>query len=178
MLRHSKRLSREVVDASIPGSIQGQIRWGSEQPGLVEGVPAHDRRLGTRGSLSSLPNQAILWFYDLTGELGCPQCFLQSWPYASPEKYIATHCHTKGCPPAQVPIQQKSGHRGEGEMVETWDDLFFFFQQDVAGVLCLMLEHSQVRLYVLEYTWNFYTKKLFTNCITSMYLLIPSHISP
>ncbi|KAJ7411391.1 hypothetical protein WISP_102642 [Willisornis vidua] len=29
----------------IPGSVQGQVGWGSEQPGLVEGVPAHSRVL-------------------------------------------------------------------------------------------------------------------------------------
>jgi len=27
----------------IPGNIQGQVGWGSEQPGLVEDVPAHCR---------------------------------------------------------------------------------------------------------------------------------------
>ena len=32
----------------IPGSVQGQVGWGFEQPGLVEGVPAHGRGLGTR----------------------------------------------------------------------------------------------------------------------------------
>jgi len=25
----------------IPGRVQGQVGWGSEQPGLVEDVPAH-----------------------------------------------------------------------------------------------------------------------------------------
>lgn len=25
----------------IPGSVQGQVGWGFEQPGIVEGVPAH-----------------------------------------------------------------------------------------------------------------------------------------
>ena len=30
----------------IPGNIQGQVGWGSEQPGLVEGVPAHCRGVG------------------------------------------------------------------------------------------------------------------------------------
>jgi len=29
----------------IVGSVQGQVGWGFEQPGLVEGVPAHDRGL-------------------------------------------------------------------------------------------------------------------------------------
>ena len=32
----------------IPGSVQGQAGWGFEQPGLVEGVPAHGRGVGTR----------------------------------------------------------------------------------------------------------------------------------
>ena len=32
----------------IPGSVQGQVGWGFEQPGLVEGVPAHGRGVGTR----------------------------------------------------------------------------------------------------------------------------------
>jgi len=30
----------------IPGNTQGQIGWGSEQPGLVEDVPAHCRGIG------------------------------------------------------------------------------------------------------------------------------------
>jgi len=30
----------------IPGNIQGQVVRGSEQPGLVEGVPAYCRGLG------------------------------------------------------------------------------------------------------------------------------------
>jgi len=37
---------REVVRCPIPGSIQGQVGRGSEQPGLVEYVPAHYRGLG------------------------------------------------------------------------------------------------------------------------------------
>jgi len=32
----------------LPGSVQGQVGWGFEQPGLVEGVPAHGRGVGTR----------------------------------------------------------------------------------------------------------------------------------
>ena len=32
----------------IPGSVQGQVGWGFEQPALVEGVPAHGRGVGTR----------------------------------------------------------------------------------------------------------------------------------
>jgi len=42
------RLTREAVDARLPGSAQGQAGWGFEQPGLVEGVPACGREVGTR----------------------------------------------------------------------------------------------------------------------------------
>ena len=48
----------------LPGSVQGQVGWGFEQSGLVEGVPAHSRGVGTRWSLRSLPTQTILWFFD------------------------------------------------------------------------------------------------------------------
>jgi len=44
----------------LPGSVQGQVGWGFEQPGLVEGVPAHGRGVGTRLSIRSLPTQTIL----------------------------------------------------------------------------------------------------------------------
>ena len=30
----------------FPGSIQGQVGWAFDQPGLVEGVSAHDRGVG------------------------------------------------------------------------------------------------------------------------------------
>jgi len=30
----------------MPGSLQGQVGWGSEQSGLVEDVPAHCRGVG------------------------------------------------------------------------------------------------------------------------------------
>lgn len=33
----------EHISLSIPGSLQGQVGGGLEQPGPVEGVPAHDR---------------------------------------------------------------------------------------------------------------------------------------
>jgi len=40
-------LPREAV-AALSFSVQGQVRWGFEQPGLVEGVPAHGRGVGAR----------------------------------------------------------------------------------------------------------------------------------
>ena len=44
-VRDWKRLPREVVGAPSLESVQGQAGWGFEQPGLVEGVPAHGRGL-------------------------------------------------------------------------------------------------------------------------------------
>jgi len=32
----------------IPGNVQGQVGWGFEQPGLMEGVPTHGRTVRTR----------------------------------------------------------------------------------------------------------------------------------
>jgi len=48
VLRQWPRLPREAVAAPFPGSVQGQVGWSSEHPGLVEGVPADGRRVGTR----------------------------------------------------------------------------------------------------------------------------------
>ena len=44
----------------IPGNIQGQVGRGSEQPGLVEDVPAHCRGVGLDGLKRLLPTQRIL----------------------------------------------------------------------------------------------------------------------
>lgn len=41
----------------IPCSAQGQVEQDLELPGLVEGVPAHDRGARTRSVLRSLPIQ-------------------------------------------------------------------------------------------------------------------------
>jgi len=44
----------------LPGSVQGQVGRGFEHRGLVEGVPAHGKGVGTRWPLRSLPTQTIL----------------------------------------------------------------------------------------------------------------------
>jgi len=44
----------------LPGSVQGQVRWGFVEPGLVEAVPTHVREVGTRWSLRALPTHIIL----------------------------------------------------------------------------------------------------------------------
>ena len=45
VVRHWNKLPRKGVDAE---SVQGQVGWGFEQPGLVEGVPAQGWAVGTR----------------------------------------------------------------------------------------------------------------------------------
>ena len=51
------RLSRDVCTlphrpvkwkCPLTGSVQGQVGWGFEQPGVVEGIPAHVKVFGTR----------------------------------------------------------------------------------------------------------------------------------
>jgi len=44
VVRHWNRLPRDC-ECPLPGSFQGQDGWGSEQPGLVGGVPAYGRGL-------------------------------------------------------------------------------------------------------------------------------------
>lgn len=57
----NSRLSQQFTQRS-----QRVQKWipmagqGLQQPGLVEGVPAHGREFGTKCSLKSLPAQTIL----------------------------------------------------------------------------------------------------------------------
>lgn len=48
LVRHWNRLPTEVVGCPSPSNAQGQVGWGCEQPGLVEGDHAHGREVGTR----------------------------------------------------------------------------------------------------------------------------------
>jgi len=43
-----EQVARRSGGSPLPGSVQGQVGWSSEQPGLVEDVPAHGRGVGTR----------------------------------------------------------------------------------------------------------------------------------
>jgi len=64
------QVAQRSCGCPLPGSVQGQVGQGFEQPGVVEGVSAHGRGVGTRWSLRSLPTQTILYFcYRLQGGL-------------------------------------------------------------------------------------------------------------
>ena len=43
-----EQVSPRSCGFSLPGSVQGQVGWDFEQPGLVEGVSAHGRGVGSR----------------------------------------------------------------------------------------------------------------------------------
>ncbi|GAB0208895.1 hypothetical protein GRJ2_003355200 [Grus japonensis] len=40
-----EQVSQRSCECPLSGSVQGQVGWGFEQPGLAEGVPAHGRAL-------------------------------------------------------------------------------------------------------------------------------------
>ena len=42
------QVAQRSCGCPLPGSVQGQSGWSSEQPGLVGDVPAHGRGAGTR----------------------------------------------------------------------------------------------------------------------------------
>jgi len=42
-----EQIAQRSCGCLLPGSVQGQAGWTSEQPDLVEDVPAHGRGVGT-----------------------------------------------------------------------------------------------------------------------------------
>ena len=46
VVSHWKRVVQRGSGGPIPGNIPGQVGRGSEQPGLVENIPAHCRGVG------------------------------------------------------------------------------------------------------------------------------------
>jgi len=54
------QVAQRSCGCPLTGSAQGQVGRGLEQPGPVEGVPAHGRGVGTGWSVRSLPTQTIL----------------------------------------------------------------------------------------------------------------------
>jgi len=49
-----EQIAQRNCGCPLPGSVQGQVGWGFEEPGCLDGVPAHGRTFGTRRSLRSL----------------------------------------------------------------------------------------------------------------------------
>jgi len=43
-----EQVAQRSCGCLLPGSVQGQVGWSSEQPDLVEDVLAHGRGVGTR----------------------------------------------------------------------------------------------------------------------------------
>jgi len=43
-----EQVAQSSCGCPLPGSVQGQIGWRSEQPGLADDVPAHGGGVGTR----------------------------------------------------------------------------------------------------------------------------------
>jgi len=43
-----EQVAQRSCGCLIFGIVQGQVGWGFEPPGLVKGVPAHARGVGTR----------------------------------------------------------------------------------------------------------------------------------
>jgi len=41
------QVAQRSCGCPLPGSVQGQVGWSCEQPGLVEGVPAPGKGVGT-----------------------------------------------------------------------------------------------------------------------------------
>jgi len=42
-----EQVAQRSCGCLLPGSVEGWVVWGFEQPGLVEVVPAHGRWVGT-----------------------------------------------------------------------------------------------------------------------------------
>jgi len=42
-----EQVAQRSCGCPLPGNIQGPVGWASEQLGLVEGIPAHGRDIGT-----------------------------------------------------------------------------------------------------------------------------------
>jgi len=57
-----EQIAQRSSGGPIPGNTQGHVGWGSEQPGLVEDVPAHSRGVGLQDLQRFLPTQSILRF--------------------------------------------------------------------------------------------------------------------
>jgi len=56
------QVAQRSCGCPLPGSVQGQVGWSSEHPGLVEGVPAHGRGVWNQMifKVPSNPNHSVI----------------------------------------------------------------------------------------------------------------------
>jgi len=59
-----EKVAQRSCGCPVIGSIQGQVVWGFEQPGLVKDVPAHGRGVGLDDLQRSFPTQIMLRFQE------------------------------------------------------------------------------------------------------------------
>ena len=69
------QVAQRSCGCPLPGSVQGRVGWSSEQPGLVEGVAAHGRGVGTFQPL-------LLYDSNLGAEQKC-RCSKALWLLAA-----------------------------------------------------------------------------------------------
>ena len=50
-----EQVAHRSCGCPIPGSVQGQVGWGFEQPDLMKDVPAHGRGAGLEGPFQPKP---------------------------------------------------------------------------------------------------------------------------
>jgi len=82
------QVAQRSCGCPLAGSVQGQVRWGFEQPGLVEGVPAHGRG-GWNSMIFKVPSNPnhsmILWLiYFQAREYTFDPCI----PFPSPSSFL------------------------------------------------------------------------------------------
>ena len=83
-----EQVAQRSSGCPLPGSVQGQVGRGFEQPVLVDDGPVHGRGLATRWSFRSLPTKTVVWFHDSMILRFCNSMILWFWQLWS------RYCHT------------------------------------------------------------------------------------
>jgi len=70
-----EQVAQRSSGCPIPGVVQGQVGWGSEQHDVVKDVPAHSRGVGLDGLQRPNPNCSMINLENSGG----PQLCLTAW---------------------------------------------------------------------------------------------------
>ena len=126
-----ERVTQRGSGGPIPRNIPGQIGWGSEQPGLVEDVPAHCRVVGPRWPLkvTSNPKHSMKsemlssWRIIVSDQPRVLPCLLSpsyvpalSWPptgSSTSQGFPSEPCLWESCVVKTLLAQQTKNGRGE-----------------------------------------------------------------